>query len=100
MRLPARRLELLRAPLRPARVCKAMAPVHVARVAKESNQAEAVQKMTAEIVKALKQPDIVAKLNELALDPGGMPRDKFAAMVNADHARWGAVIKAAGMKLE
>jgi len=56
--------------------------------------------MTAEIVKALKQPDIVAKLNELALDPGGMPRDKFAAMVNADHARWGAVIKAAGMKLE
>jgi hypothetical protein len=25
-----------------------------------------------------------------------MPRDKFAAMVNADHARWGAVIKAVG----
>jgi len=59
-----------------------------------------VQKITDEITKAVKQPDIVAKLNELALDQGAMPRDKFAAMVNADYTRWGAVIKASGMKLE
>ena len=61
---------------------------------------DVVQRVTAEVMKALNQPDIAAKLSELALDPGAMPRDRFAAMVTADHARWGAVIKAAGMKLE
>ncbi len=61
---------------------------------------EVVQKITAEIIKAVKQPDVVARLNDLALDQGAMSRDKFAAMVVADHARWGAVIKASGMKLE
>jgi hypothetical protein len=38
--------------------------------------------------------------SDLALDPGAMPRERFAAMVTADHARWEAVIKASGMKLE
>jgi tripartite-type tricarboxylate transporter receptor subunit TctC len=52
------------------------------------------------LIRAVKQPDIVAKLAELALDQGAMPRDRFATMVNADHARWGAVIRASGMKLE
>ena len=61
---------------------------------------DVVQKLTAEITKALKQPDLASKLSDLALDPGAMPREQFAAMVNADHARWGAVIKASGMKLE
>ena len=61
---------------------------------------ELVQRLHAEFVRALKQPDIVAKLNELALDQGAMPREQFAAMVTADHARWGAVIRSSGMKLE
>jgi tripartite-type tricarboxylate transporter receptor subunit TctC len=59
-----------------------------------------VQKLTAEITRALKQQDIATKLSDLALDPGAMPREQFASMVTADHARWGAVIKASGMKLE
>jgi tripartite-type tricarboxylate transporter receptor subunit TctC len=61
---------------------------------------DVVQKLTAEITRALKHQDIATKLSDLALDPGAMPREQFAAMVNADHARWGAVIKASGMKLE
>ena len=62
--------------------------------------AAVVQKISDELIKAVNQPDIVARLKDLALDQGAMPRDKFAAMVQADHARWGAVIKASGMKLE
>lgn len=61
---------------------------------------EVVRKLTTEITKALKQPDMASKLSELALDAGAMPRDKFAAMVTADHARWDAVIRASGMRLE
>lgn len=61
---------------------------------------EIVQRITLEVNRALKQPDVVAKLNDLALDQGGMPQTQFAAMVTADHARWGAIIKNAGMKLD
>lgn len=61
---------------------------------------DVVRKLSIELTKALRQPDVVAKLNELALDQGGMPADKFAAMVAADHARWGTIIKNAGMKLD
>ncbi len=61
---------------------------------------DVVQKLTTEVLKALKQADIVVRLSELALDQGAMPREKFTAMVTADFSRWGAVIKAAGMKLD
>ena len=61
---------------------------------------ELMQRLHSEFTRALKQPDIVAKLNDLALDQGAMPREQFAAMVVADHARWGAIIKSSGMKLE
>ncbi len=61
---------------------------------------EVVQKLFTEVTKALKQPDVAAKLSELALDQGAMPMERFAAMVTADHARWGSVIKSAGMKLD
>lgn len=61
---------------------------------------ELMQRLHTEFSRALKQPDIVAKLNDLALDQGAMPREQFATMVQADHARWGAIIKSSGMKLE
>lgn len=61
---------------------------------------DVVQRLSVEIDKAIKSPDFQAKLGDLALDSGGMPRDKFAAMVAADYTRWGAIIKNAGMKLD
>ena len=61
---------------------------------------DVVQKLSADITKILKQPDVLSKLSDMALDTGGMPKEQFAAMVVADHARWGAIIKKAGMKLD
>lgn len=61
---------------------------------------EVVQRLSAELTKSIKQPDFQAKLADLSLDSGGMPRERFAAMVVADHARWGTIIKNAGMKLD
>ena len=61
---------------------------------------EVVQRLSQEVTKALKQPDVAAKIAEMALDAGGMPMDKFSAMVTADYSRWGAIIKNAGMKLD
>jgi len=61
---------------------------------------DVVKLLAAEVTKALKQPDVVAKLSDMALDPGGMSMDRFAAMVAADHTRWGTIIKSAGMKLD
>lgn len=59
-----------------------------------------VQKLYTEIAKAVKLPDTVTKVNDMALDQGGMPREQFAAMVATDYARWGAIIKASRMKLD
>lgn len=61
---------------------------------------DVVQKLYTEITKVLRHPETVTTLNDMSLDQGGMPREQFAAMVLADHARWGAIIKASGMKLD
>jgi tripartite-type tricarboxylate transporter receptor subunit TctC len=61
---------------------------------------DVVQRLSTEITKALKDPEMVSKLNDMSLDQGGMQREEFAAMVAADYARWGAIIKASGMKPE
>lgn len=61
---------------------------------------DVVQKLSAEITKILKQPDMASRLSDMALDPGGMQKEPFAAMVAADQTRWGSIIKNAGMKLD
>ena len=32
--------------------------------------------------------------------PGGMPQDEFAAYVRAEIAKWGAVVKASGARVD
>ena len=55
-----------------------------------------VDKLAAEIGKALQTPDLKASLAELGYEATGTPTDKFAAIVKQDTDRWGAVIKSVG----
>lgn len=61
---------------------------------------EIVQRLHAEVVSALRSPDVVEKLRALNADPGGMPPDEFGAFVRAELERYGQVIRKAGIKLE
>lgn len=61
---------------------------------------EIVKRLEAEIQKITQQPDFLARIRELGYEPGGTPQPQFAAQVRADHARWGALIKKAGVRLD
>ncbi|MGZ5063726.1 MAG: Bug family tripartite tricarboxylate transporter substrate binding protein [Usitatibacter sp.] len=59
-----------------------------------------VDRLNAEANKALKSPDMIAKLDLDGSEPLGGSPQRFAEFLKAEHAKWGAVIKEAGIKLE
>jgi tripartite-type tricarboxylate transporter receptor subunit TctC len=59
-----------------------------------------VARLNAEINAALKMPDVRAKLESAGIDiQGGTPQD-YAALIKSDLAKWGKVVKAAGIPME
>ena len=59
---------------------------------------EIVERLNAEIVKVLAEPDTVAKLRGLGYEPGGADGpQKVSAFVNAESKKWGDLIRAAGI---
>jgi tripartite-type tricarboxylate transporter receptor subunit TctC len=61
---------------------------------------EIVDKMYAEIVKALAQPDIREIWAQQGATVGGIPPAEFAAFVKSEVAKWGKVVKDAGIKID
>lgn len=61
---------------------------------------EILGRLEAETRKILAQPDVIAKWRDLGYEPGGQPQAQFAAQMRADSARWGSLIKKAGVKLD
>jgi tripartite-type tricarboxylate transporter receptor subunit TctC len=59
-----------------------------------------VERLNAEVAKALKNPEMIAKLESDGSEPLGGSSQRFAEFLKAEHAKWGAVIKEAGIKLE
>jgi len=61
---------------------------------------EIVQKLNAELVKAINSPEMQRQLSAQGADPVGNTPEEFAAFIRAEIAKWAAVIKAAGVKAE
>jgi tripartite-type tricarboxylate transporter receptor subunit TctC len=57
-------------------------------------------RLSAEIVKALNAPDVVAKLEDNGMAVIGGTPEQFAALMHEGIARYGAIIKAAGIQPE
>jgi tripartite-type tricarboxylate transporter receptor subunit TctC len=53
-----------------------------------------------EIVKAMQQPDMKDLWASQSADPGGMTPAEFAAFQKAEIAKWGKVVKEAGIKID
>jgi tripartite-type tricarboxylate transporter receptor subunit TctC len=69
-------------------------------VAPAGTPAEVVQRLNAEVNKALKDPDTVAKLREEGSEPrGGSPAD-LATVIKAENTRWGTIVRESGAKAE
>lgn len=59
-----------------------------------------VDKLSAAIVKAVKMPDVVEKIEKLGNDAVGTSPEAFAAILKKDRERWVPIIKASGFKAE
>jgi len=57
-------------------------------------------KLQAAISRAIRDPDVSAKLRGMAVDPGGGSSDEFRKMINADIEGYVQVVKAANLKFE
>src|ERR1700754_4176918 len=59
-----------------------------------------VKKLEGEFMRIAKLPDLIARLKPLGIDTVGNSSEEFAKILKDDIARWGAVAKAANIKLE
>ena len=61
---------------------------------------EIVAKLSAELTKVLRLPDVKEQMAALGAVPGGDSPQAFGAFVNAESMRWGKIIKEKGIKPE
>ena len=57
-----------------------------------------IERLHAEIVKAVHQPDMSARLAADGAEPIGSSPHEFAAHVRAEHEKWASVIKKTGIR--
>lgn len=59
-----------------------------------------VTKLNADINKALKDPELQMKLNAQGADITGSTPEQFSKLIRDDIARWGAIVKESGAKID
>ncbi len=59
-----------------------------------------LDKLNAEMVKILNQPDVKERLSTLAFTPVGDTRAQFAAYIKSEIAKWGKAVKESGAKAD
>jgi tripartite-type tricarboxylate transporter receptor subunit TctC len=69
-------------------------------VAPKGTPAAIVEKLRAEIVAAVSHATLQDRMRELAVDPRPLGPEPFAAFIDSEMKRWGAVVKKAGIKPE
>ena len=62
--------------------------------------AAVVNKLQAEIVRALKTPEVRAAMAQEGADPVGSTADEFAVFIRSEIAKWAQVVKTAGIQPE
>jgi tripartite-type tricarboxylate transporter receptor subunit TctC len=58
------------------------------------------QKMNEDVNKVLAMPDVQEKLDTYGAEDGGGTREKFAAFIRAETAKWAKVVKDGNIKIE
>jgi tripartite-type tricarboxylate transporter receptor subunit TctC len=59
-----------------------------------------VARLSAEVAKAVKSPDIAERFRQLGIDPVGNSPEAYNAQIRAAYAKYGQVVKAAGVKAD
>jgi tripartite-type tricarboxylate transporter receptor subunit TctC len=61
--------------------------------------ASVISRLNAEIGKVLKDPELIKRLADQAVDLSGSTPEEFGALVRAEHDKWGKVIKDANLNV-
>ena len=61
---------------------------------------QAIERVNAQVLKAIAGADVRDQMAKLGLEPGGSTPQQYAAMIADELARWRNVVKLAGIKLE
>ena len=69
-------------------------------VAPTGTPAPILDRLNAEVVKALDTPETQKRLQDLGIVPVGDSREHFGALIKSELARWAAVVKMTGAKVE
>ena len=59
-----------------------------------------VSRLYEETSRAMNAPDTRERLKNIGMDPGGLAPEQLAAMIKADIAKYGAIVKAAGIRAQ
>jgi tripartite-type tricarboxylate transporter receptor subunit TctC len=59
-----------------------------------------LDRLSAEIMKILKQPEVLKKLNSLAFVPAKESRQEFEAYIALENTKWRKIVGDAGVKIE
>jgi tripartite-type tricarboxylate transporter receptor subunit TctC len=62
--------------------------------------APVIVRLNAEVLKAIKDPALVAKLAEQSIEVAGSTPEQFGAFIRAEHEKWGKLIKDARLNIE
>jgi tripartite-type tricarboxylate transporter receptor subunit TctC len=59
-----------------------------------------VNKLYAEMAKAIRSPDVVERFAQFGFEPSGITPEEFTALVQSEMARWGKLLKSIGVQPE
>ncbi len=59
-----------------------------------------VAKLLDSLIKAMHDPEVVAKIREMGSLPGGQPQAKFAAFVDSEQRLWGQIVRHSNLSLD
>jgi len=69
-------------------------------VVPKGTPADIVKKLNLEVARALKDPEFVAQMSKVGIDPLGSTPEEFAAFLGKEIPRWKQIVQDAGAKLE
>jgi tripartite-type tricarboxylate transporter receptor subunit TctC len=59
-----------------------------------------IERLNAEINKALKHPDVLTRMQAEGADPAGSSPQEFGAFFTAEIAKWTQVVQKAGIRVD
>jgi tripartite-type tricarboxylate transporter receptor subunit TctC len=69
-------------------------------VAPPKTSAAIAEKVAADVAEAIRHPDVLKRLGELSAEPMGLSPAETGAFMRQESERWGAIIRAAGVKVD